>query len=102
MTSNKTTSARTIAAMVVTGFVSIDKRGKLAKGGRNPNYAKLEALVGKRPLQYHAERITPKGLTKDGFAHFAARLDGKTARNSWAVRMADVQREIEVIEAQRA
>lgn len=99
MTSNKTTSARTIAAMIATGFASLRKDGQLGKGTRNPDYARLKGIIGARALDYHSERITPSGLTKEGFAHFAARLDGKAARNSWVTRAKDVQRELEALEA---
>lgn len=91
-------SARTIAALISTGFVKLSK-GKLVKGRKDPDYDGLAEAIGRNALRYHSSRIQPKGMTADGIAHFNQRLDASGRRTAWSTTVDAVQQELQSIEA---
>ena len=92
---SKNGAAYTAALLIVTGFASLTKAGRLTmrKGGGNPKA--LKAGMGSGPYGYHVRKGNLKGaaLTHDGVNFFNARLGGEA--QTWNTS-ADLAREMVV------
>lgn len=60
----------TIAGFIAAGYCQLTKAGRLAASAGNCSPAMFRALVGKRPLSHHADRIDESGLNSDGIVWF--------------------------------